>query len=422
MTTAWTNATDIDLSDTDFWARPPAEREAAFALLRSENPFSFHAEPVVPFIPAGPGYYAVTRHADIETISSQPAVFCSGAGAVSIADMPAELNEFYGSVISMDDPRHAKIRRIVARAFTPRMLEKVMDSVERLASDLVADARRRAEQGDGAFDLVKEISAPLPLRVICDMMGVPPQDHDLVLRNTNIVLSGGDPEYVADENEAVRIALEAGAALAALMTRMAEERVQQPTADLTSALVHAEVDGERLTHQEIASFFILLCVAGNETTRTTISHGVLALSQFPEQRARWRADASLTKTAVEEIVRWATPVTWMRRTATRDVELAGRQFHQGEKFLLFYNSANRDEDVFADSFVFDLGRNPNPHLGFGGQGPHFCLGANLARREIALVFRALFTQMPGLEVIGEPVRLRSSFINGIKSLPVAWRG
>lgn len=259
MTTAWTNATDIDLSDTDFWARPPAEREAAFALLRSENPFSFHAEPVVPFIRPGPGYYAVTRHADIETISSQPAVFCSGAGAVSIADMPAELNEFYGSVISMDDPRHAKIRRIVARAFTPRMLEKVMDSVERLASDLVAEARRRAEQGDGTFDLVKEISAPLPLRVICDMMGVPPQDHDLVLRNTNIVLSGGDPEYVADENEAVRIALEAGAALAALMTRMAEERAQQPTADLTSALVHAEVDGERLTHQEIASFFILLC-------------------------------------------------------------------------------------------------------------------------------------------------------------------
>ena len=163
-------------------------------------------------------------------------------------------------------------------------------------------------------------------------------------------------------------------------------------------------------------------MAGNETTRTAISHGVLALSQFPEQRARWMADDSLTKTAVEEIVRWATPVTWMRRTATRDVELAGRQFHKGDKFLQFYNSANRDEDVFADPFAFDLGRNPNSHLGFGGQGPHFCLGANLARREIALVFRALFTQLPGLEVIGEPVRLRSSFINGIKSLPVAWRG
>ncbi|MGZ4542088.1 MAG: cytochrome P450, partial [Mycobacteriaceae bacterium] len=295
-------------------------------------------------------------------------------------------------------------------------------SVEVLAVDLVERAIQHAEQGDGRFDLVEQISAPLPLRVICDMMGVPPEDHELVLHNTNIVLSGGDPEYIADENEMVRISLEAGAALAGLMTRMSEDRVRRPTEDLTSALVHAEVDGERLTHQEIASFFILLCVAGNDTTRTAISHGVLALSQFPQQRERWMADEALTKTAVEEIVRWSTPVTWMRRTATRDVELAGQQFREGDKFLLFYNSANRDEDVFADPFVFDLGRSPNPHLGFGGPGPHFCLGANLARREIAVVFRTLFALMPELEVVGEPARLRSSFINGIKSLPVIVRG
>lgn len=422
MTSTWSTLDDIDLSDREFWARPPAERDAAFRLLRRAAAFPFYAEPVVPFIPEGPGYYAVTRHADVEAISSQPTVFCSGPGAVSIADMPPELNEFYGSVISMDDPRHAKIRRIVARAFTPRMLEKVMDSVEVLAVDLVERARQLAEQGDGTFDLVEQISAPLPLRVICDMMGVPPEDHELVLHNTNIVLSGGDPEYIADENEMVRISLEAGAALAGLMTRMSEDRVRRPTEDLTSALVHAEVDGERLTHQEIASFFILLCVAGNDTTRTAISHGVLALSQFPQQRERWMADEALTKTAVEEVVRWSTPVTWMRRTATRDVELAGQQFREGDKFLLFYNSANRDEDVFADPFVFDLGRSPNPHLGFGGPGPHFCLGANLARREIAVVFRTLFALMPELEVVGEPARLRSSFINGIKSLPVMVRG
>lgn len=348
-------------------------------------------------------------------------MFCSGEGAVSIADMPAELNEFYGSVISMDDPRHAKIRRIVARAFTPRRLEEAMASVEVLAAELVAAARSAAEQGDGTFDLVTAIAAPLPLRVICDMMGVPAADHPLVLESTNVILSGGDPEFIADINEAVRISLEAGAALAGLMTQMADERVRHPTDDLTSALVHAEVDGERLTHQEIASFFILLCVAGNETTRTAISQGVLALSQFPEQRERWMADDSLTKTAVEEIVRWATPVTWMRRTATQDVELSGRRFRRGDKFLLFYNSANRDEAVFTDPFVLDLGRNPNPHLGFGGRGPHFCLGANLARREIAVVFRTLFEQMPTLEVLGDPSRLRSSFINGIKSLPVAVR-
>ncbi|WP_206518118.1 cytochrome P450 [Rhodococcus sp. X156] len=421
MTVTWTTPTDIDLSDQEFWGRPPAEREAAFALLRRQAPFSFHAEPVVPFIPEGPGYYAVTRHADVDAISSQPAVFCSGQGAISIADMPAELTEFYGSVISMDDPRHAKIRRIVARAFTPKMLESVMDSVEVLATELVARARRLAEDGDGTFDLVAEVAAPLPLRVICDMMGVPETEHELVLRCTNIILSGGDPEFIADENEAVRISLEAGGELAGLMTRLAAERAETPTQDLTSALVHAEVDGERLTHQEIASFFILLCVAGNETTRTAISQGVLALSEFPDQRDRWMADPGLTKTAVEEIVRWATPVIWMRRTATRDVELSGRQFRAGDKFLLFYSSANRDEDVFADPYTLDLGRSPNPHLGFGGRGPHFCLGANLARREIAVTFRTLFAQVPHLQVVGEPPRLRSSFINGIKNLPVSLR-
>ncbi len=422
MTTTWTNSTDIDLSDNDLWARPPAEREAAFAALRAEQQFPFYAEPVVPFIPPGPGYYAVTRHADIETISSQPALFCSGRGAVSIPDLPAELNEFYGSMISMDDPRHGKIRRIVSRAFTPKMLEQVVGSVERLATELISNARERAEAGDGTFDLVGAISAPLPLMVICNMMGVPPEEHELVLHNTNIVLSGGDPDYVADENEAVRIALEAGGALAGLMTRLAAERAARPTGDLTSALITAEVDGQRLTHQEIASFFILLCVAGNETTRTAISQGVLALSQFPAQRALWRSDDALTKTAVEEIVRWASPVTWMRRTATQDVELGGRPYHEGDKFVLYYNSANRDESVFANPNEFDVARNPNPHLGFGAHGPHFCLGANLARREIAVVFRALFEQLPDLEVVGEPDRLRSSFINGIKSLPVGLRG
>ncbi|MEO9221440.1 MAG: cytochrome P450 [Mycobacteriaceae bacterium] len=422
MTSALPSLADIDLSDKEFWTRPPAEREAAFAVLRGEEAFLFYAEPVVPFIPPGPGYYAVTRHADIETISSQPALFCSGRGAVSIPDLPAELNEFYGSMISMDDPRHGKIRRIVSRAFTPKLLERLVGRVEALATDLVTSARERAEAGDGTFDLVGAISAPLPLMVICDMMGVPPEDRDLVLHNTNIVLSGGDPDYVADENEAVRIALEAGGALAELMTRLAGERAARPTDDLTSALVAAEVDGQRLTHQEIASFFILLCVAGNETTRTAISQGVLALSQFPAQRALWRSDEALTKTAVEEIVRWASPVTWMRRTATQDVEVGGCQYREGDKFVLYYNSANRDDAVFANPNEFDVARNPNPHLGFGARGPHFCLGANLARREIAVVFRALFEQLPDLQVLGEPDRLRSSFINGIKSLPVGLGG
>src|SRR4051794_29015074 len=407
----------VDLSDREFWARPPAARHAVFDALRRERPFAFFAEPQMPLFETGPGYYAVTRYADLDAISSQPALFCSGKGAVSIADLPPDLNEFYGSMISMDDPRHAKIRRIVSKAFTPRMLERLVDSVERIAADVAARARRKAEDGDGTIDVVTDYAALIPLEVICDMMGIPHEDRAMVLRATNVILAGGDPDLYPDLNVWVAENLQAGADLSELMNRLAAERLEHPTDDLTSALVTTEVDGEKLSSQEIASFFILLCVAGNETTRTAISQGVLALSEHPEQRARWIADPSLTPTAVEEIVRWASPITWMRRTATEDGELNGLQFRAGDKFLLFDAAANRDPEVFVDPHVFDLGRDPNPHVGFGGHGPHFCLGAHLARRELAVTFQALFDRLPDLEVTGEPDRLRSSFVNGIKRLP-----
>jgi cytochrome P450 len=412
------NVDDINLSDEVFWALPQDQRDEAFMALRRDRPFAFFEEPVLPFIEPGPGYYAVVRHADVAAISSQPKLFCSGQGATSIPDMPPELIEFYGSMISMDDPRHAKIRRIVSKAFTPRMLERLVDSVEVIFDGILDDAVAAAEAGDGTFDLVRHISSPLPLKVICRMMGIDEGDDDLVLEQSNLILSGGDPEFIPDENEALRLVLEAGAALATLMEKLAAERLETPTEDLTSALVHTDVDGEKLSHQEIASFFILLCVAGNETTRTAISNGVHALHQFPEQRKRWMSDTGLAKTAVEEIVRWASPVIWMRRTATQDVELSGQTFKAGDKFLLFYNSANRDENVFADPFTLDVGRDPNLHYGFGAPGPHFCLGAHLARREIDIAFRKMFERMPNLEVAGEPDRLQSSFINGIKRFPV----
>ena len=412
----------IDLSDRDFWLRPPAERHAVFDLLRRERPFAFFAEPDVPMLEPGPGYYAVTRHADLDAISSQPAVFCSGRGAVSITDVPADLNEFYGSLISMDDPRHAKIRRIVSKAFTPRMLERLVGSVQEIVVDVLEQARRKAEAGDGTLDVVADIAAPIPLRVICDMMGVPDEDRALVLSQSNIVLSGGDPELIENQDEPLTAVLEAGIALAGIMERLAAERLERPTEDLTTALVTTEVDGERLSHQEIASFFILLLVAGNETTRNAISQGVLALSEHPEQRARWAADPSIDRTAVEEIVRWTSPITWMRRTATRNGELNGLRFSAGDKFLLFYAAANRDPEVFADPHVFDLTRDPNPHVGFGAHGPHFCLGAHLARREIAVTFRQLFERLPDLEVTGQPDRLRNSFVNGLKRLPAGLTG
>jgi len=412
------NVDDIDLSAEEFWALPHDQRDAAFTVLRRDMPFAFFEEPVLPFIEPGAGYYAVVRHADVAAISSQPKLFCSGQGATSIPDMPPELIEFYGSMISMDDPRHAKIRRIVSKAFTPRMLAKLMDSVEVIFDGILDDAIATAKEGDGTFDLVRHISSPLPLKVICRMMGIDEADDELVLEQSNLILSGGDPEFIPDENEALRLVLEAGMALASLMEKLAAQRLETPTDDLTSALVHTDVDGEKLSHQEIASFFILLCVAGNETTRTAISNGVWALHEFPEQRKRWMADGSLAKTAVEEIVRWASPVIWMRRTATQDVEVSGQSFKAGDKFLLFYNSANRDEQVFTDPFTLDVGREPNLHYGFGAPGPHFCLGAHLARREIDIAFRKMFERLPNLEPAGEPARLQSSFINGIKRLPV----
>jgi cytochrome P450 len=412
----------IDLSAREFWGAPPEERHAVFDLLRRESPFAFFAEPVVPYIPAGPGYHAVTRYADVEAISSQPQLFASGSGAVSIADMPPDLNEFYGSLISMDDPRHGKIRRIVAKAFTPRVLEGLVGNVQAVVDDVVARARRTAEDGDGTLDVVADLAAPIPLRVICDMMGVPDDDRAMVLQQSNVILSGGDPELIEDEEYAVTAFLQAGEALAGLMTRLAAQRRSAPTDDLTTALVTTDVDGERLTAQEIASFFILLLVAGNETTRNALSQGVLALSEHPAERARWAADPGLTRTAVEEVVRWTSPVTWMRRTATQDVELSGRSFPAGSKFLLFYGAANRDPAVFADPHRFDLSRDPNPHVGFGSRGPHFCLGAHLARREVGVAFRAFLDHLPDLEVTGPPARLESSFVNGLKRLPARLTG
>lgn len=412
----------VDLSDRTFWGAPPEQRHAVYDQLRRERPFAFFAEPVIPYIEPGPGYHAVTRYADVEAISCQPMLFSSGAGAVSIADMPPDLNEFYGSLISMDDPRHGKIRRIVAKAFTPRVLEKLVGNVQAVADDVVTRARRAAEDGDGTIDVVADLAAPIPLRVICDMMGIPDGDRALVLRQSNVILSGGDPELVVDEEQMVTAFLKAGEELAGLMARLAAERHAHPADDLTTALVTTEVDGERLTHQEIASFFILLLVAGNETTRNAISQGVLALAEHPAERERWAADPGLTRTAVEEIVRWTSPITWMRRTATQDVELSGQSFPAGSKFLLFYGAANRDPAVFADPHRFDLSRDPNPHVGFGSRGPHFCLGAHLARREIGVAFRAFADQLPDLEVIGPPARLESSFVNGLKRLPARLTG
>lgn len=408
---------EIDLSDLEFWTLPPTVREKAFATLRSQRPIPFFKEPEITGtaieVPSGPGYFVLTRHADVVEASRHPELYCSGRGATNIPDMPDQMLEFFGSMINMDDPRHARLRRIVSAAFTPKTIKAIEANIHKVAAEVVDNLADSKE-----CDFVTEVAAKLPLTIICDMMGVPKEDREKVFTRSNVILSMGDPEYVPEGTDPILAFLQAGQDLASVMESLSSQRLGNPTDDLTSALVNANVDGESLSHDELASFFILLVVAGNETTRNAISHGLLALSEHPQQSAAWAADpASISTTAVDEIVRWASPVIFMRRTVTRDTVLSGQVLKEGSKVLLLYASANRDEEVFADPFNFDIRRNPNPHVGFGGPGPHFCLGAHLARKEIAVMFEELLGRMKDIEVTGEPSFLRSSFINGIKHLP-----
>ncbi|MCA2179214.1 cytochrome P450 [Nonomuraea glycinis] len=405
---------DFDLSDSLFWTRPMAEREQAFELLRGLRTPAFFAEPEISFAPKGPGYYALVKHADILEASRAPDVFSSGqGGATNIPDMPAEFAEYFGSMINMDDPRHARLRRIVSRAFTPKMIKQFEADVESAATKIVDDLLAK---GPGC-DFVTEVAARLPLKIICDMMGIPERDYGFVFDRSNVILGGFDPEFTGpDIDKIAERLLTAGMELQQLVQDLAVRRADEPTDDLTSSLVNANIDGERLTMKELGSFFILLVVAGNETTRNAISYGLRLLTRNPDQRALWLSDFDRhTPTAVEEIVRLASPVNFMRRKVTRDHEMNGHLYREGEKVLLYYWAANRDAEVFADPGRFDITRQPNPHVGFGGPGPHFCLGAHLARREITVMFRELLSRVPQIEG-GKPDRLHSSFINGIKHM------
>ena len=408
---------EIDLSDQEFWLKDRAYRDGAFKTLRDEAPFAFFEERVIedaPF-PPGPGYRAITRHDDIWHISRNPQLFCSGKGS-NIGDLPQEMNEFFGSMINMDDPKHFRLRNIVSRGFTPKEITRVEEQVRVRAAKLVDDLLVRFPKAE--CDFVEEVAAPLPLAIICDMMGIPEEDHKKIFHWTNVILGVGDPEFVGSYQELMTVALE----MFMYAQALGEDRVKNPQDDVTSAMMNAVVDGERLTAQEFGSFFILLVVAGNETTRNAISHGMRLLTNNPDQKKIWfdNFDAH-TKTAVEEIVRYATPVIHFRRTATEDTEIAGQKLKAGDKVVMFYSSGNRDERVFQDPFKFDVTRAVTPaQVGFGAGGPHFCLGANLARREIAVMFDEIRRRMPNMRITGEPAYLQSAFINGIKRMPCAW--
>jgi cytochrome P450 len=419
MTSTAPESSRVDFSDLEFWGRPIEEREAAFAHFRADEPVPVFEEPEpdVDFIQKGPGYYMLTKHKHVLEASRQPEIFISGRSATGIFDMPPEFAEFFGSMINMDDPKHARLRRIVSRGFTPRMLAKVEDQVQQAAERIVDDILAA-----GSCDFVPEIAAKLPLKIICDMMGIPEKDYQFIFERSNVILGASDPEFVPDGGDIAGALLTAGSELSTMVQELGRYRRDNPVDDVTSKLVTASGDGETLTDQELGSFFILLVVAGNETTRNAIAHGLHFLTQNPDQKQLWLSDFErYAPTAVEEIVRYASPVAWMRRSVTRDYTLeGGHELKEGDKVLLYYWSADRDEEVFTDPLRFDITRDPNPHVGFGGPGPHFCLGAHLARREITVMFRELFRRMPDIHAAGEPDRLRSSFINGIKHLPAQW--
>jgi cytochrome P450 len=407
---------EIHLGDIEQWMRP--DREGIFAKLRAEAPISFHEEPVpppeVPF-PQGPGFWALTRYADVMQVSRDPDTFHS-APTSTVGDIPAEIAEWLGSMINMDAPKHTKLRLIVNRGFTPRQIARVEESVRVQAVEIVD---RIADMHE--CDFVTEIAAALPLQIICDMMGIPRSDLQQIFSWTNVILGVGDPEYAESFEELMA----AGMGLFQYGLALAEDRLQNPQDDITTALMQAEIEDEdgrhKLTPGELGSFFLLLVAAGNETTRNAISHGMLALTEHPDQRKLWVDDfEAVSPTAVEEIVRWATPVINFRRTASHDTVVGGQAIAEGQKVVMFYNSANRDERTFEDPYRFDVLRAPNEHLGFGGGGPHFCLGANLARREIKLMFEELLRRLPDIEITGEPAYLHSNFIHGIKRMPCAW--
>jgi methyl-branched lipid omega-hydroxylase len=407
--------TRLTLEHPEFWRRPLQARMDDFAAMREVSPFT-KASTVNTLTGEREEYYGVTRFAELTEISRRSQDYCSGRGSISIADMPAEAMEYFGSFIAMDDPRHFRQRSIVARSFTPKALQGVLDSVETICTEVIDGMCEKGE-----VDLVEAISQPFPLLIICDMMGIPRSEFQTVLDATNVILGAGDPEFLGGKDPFPAM-LEAGMTLTAMMDELAEERRANPTDDLTSALVHNTVGEEMLAPEEVAPFFILLAVAGNDTTRTATTLGMDLLARNPEQRRIWQDDLDgVTATAVEEIVRVASPVTFMRRTVTRSLTMADHDFDEGDRLILFYGAANRDPRAFHEPERFDVRRDPNPHVGFGGPGPHFCLGAHLARRELSVIFRQIFTRLPDIEVIGEPEYLEAAgvpLVGGVKRLPV----
>lgn len=359
------------------------------------------------------GYWLVTKHADVKEVSKRNDVFGSSPdGAIPVwpQGMTREAIDLQKAVLlNMDAPQHTRLRKIISRGFTPRAVGRLEEELRERATKIAETA---AAEGSG--DFVEQVSCELPLQAIAGLLGVPQEDRDKLFRWSNEMTAGEDPEY-ADIDPAM-----SSFELITYAMKMAEERAKNPTDDIVTTLIEADIDGEKLSDDEFGFFVVMLAVAGNETTRNSITHGMIAFSQHPEQWELYKKDRP--ETAADEIVRWATPVSAFQRTALEDTELGGVQIKKGQRVVMSYRSANFDEDVFENAQSFDITRSPNPHVGFGGTGAHYCIGANLARMTINLIFNAVADAMPDLKPAGEPERLMSGWLNGIKHWQVDYTG
>jgi cholest-4-en-3-one 26-monooxygenase len=399
---------EIDLLDRDrFTEGIPHEW---FTWLRAHDPVHRHAEP------GGDGFWVVTRYDDIVAANRDATSFSSAqdrGGVVTLEGpvAPIEGQEMAGNMmLFMDPPDHTRYRKLVNRGFTPRMIAALEEHLRDLTVRIVEDAMAKRD-----CDFVVDVAAELPLEVIAELLGVPQEDRFKLFDWSNRMVGSEDPEYQVSDEHVVNAQIE----MFMYAQALAEQRRADPEPDIVTTLLNAEVDGDTLSEMDFNLFFMLLSVAGNETTRNAIAHGMNAFLEHPDQWELLVSDPTThIGTAVEEILRWASPVLFFRRNCTRDTELGGKTIRAGDKISLWYISGNRDEAVFDEPFRFDITRDPNPHIAFGGGGPHFCLGAQLARLEIKLLFQELAARVPRLEQLGAPDRLRSNFIGGIKHLPV----
>jgi cholest-4-en-3-one 26-monooxygenase len=380
--------------------------EDEFRRLRRESPVFWHEDPAHDM----PGFWAVTKYDDVVHVSRHPELFSSHARTSMFNEFADDDIALYQlMMLFMDPPQHTRQRMFVNRGFTPRMIKQLEEHIRDVAHRLIDEVVTR---GESCF--VRDIAAPFPLYVICELIGAPAKDHAKIFDWSNALVGADDPEFSASPEDAREVSIE----VLQYAHELAADRREFPRDDIATSLLEPDADGRRLSADEFAMFILLLLIAGNETTRNGAAGGMLAFFEHPDQWQRLAHNRALLKTTADEVVRWVSPVNLFRRTALQDTEIRGQRIREGDKVVMFYSSANRDEDIFTDPYAFDVGRDPNPHIGFGGGGPHFCLGTHLARLELTVLFELLLDRMPDIQPAGEARRLRSNFINGIKEMPV----